>query len=299
MGITISGEERNTLFHQIADRLTGIDIIYLASRARTGTPHSERGRGRRGCAEAAGDLRADPGRGKAGLAEVTLPPMHLRQISFAPIYAGPRTQLSPNGTKLWEFAASAVEFPVVAVAEGVDDRPRLSSWGGDPKCPPTCVTLEYGLCGMQVTTYPVPMWGEGEAWKDLVDFVKHDYGSGWWARNGPPLDFEGLEVVETTKIPTEKGYLEFKCYEATSVDEEEIRRREQAASEAEYRMLELALGDSLVEAEVIGGSELWSAGFEIVVSDAPLVALLSGSDIPPESLKLELVDDLLAFLCDR
>lgn len=30
MAITISGEERNALFNQIADRLTGIDGVYLA-----------------------------------------------------------------------------------------------------------------------------------------------------------------------------------------------------------------------------------------------------------------------------
>lgn len=30
MDLTISGEERNTLFNQIADRLTGIDAVYLA-----------------------------------------------------------------------------------------------------------------------------------------------------------------------------------------------------------------------------------------------------------------------------
>lgn len=102
--------------------------------------------------------------------------------------------------------------------------------------------------------------------------------------------------METTRIPTKEGYLEFKSYEATPVDEEEIRRREQAASEAEHRVLELPLGSSLVQAEVVGGSDIWSAGFETVVSNAPLVALLNGEDISPESLKLELVDDLLAFL---
>jgi hypothetical protein len=33
-GITISGEERNALFNQIADRLTGIDVVYTSLEVR-------------------------------------------------------------------------------------------------------------------------------------------------------------------------------------------------------------------------------------------------------------------------
>ncbi len=196
----------------------------------------------------------------------------------------------------WEIAARDVEFPVVAVREGVDELPRLSQWGGDPAYPPSSVTLEYGLGGLQVTTYPAPMWGEKELWKDLLGFVEHGYGSRWWTRNGPPLDFEGLEVAETTRTPTENGYIELNIYEGVPVDEDEISRRKQAASEAEHRMIELALGDLLVQAQVVGGNDLWEAGFETLVDGAPLVALLGGTDIPPESLKVELVEDLWAFL---
>ncbi len=201
-----------------------------------------------------------------------------------------------SGVKAWEIAASAVKFPVVAVVGGVEDPPRLSQWGGDPALPPTSVTLEYGLGGLQVTTYPAPLWGDKEFWKDLLGFVERGYGSRWEARNGPPPDFEGLEIVETRRTPTENGYIELNVYEGVPVEEDEISRREQAASEAEHRMIELALGDLLVQAQVVGGNDLWEAGFETLVDGAPLVGLLGGTDIPPEFLKLELVEDLLTFL---
>lgn len=198
----------------------------------------------------------------------------------------------------WEIAAAAVEFPVVVVKEGVDEPPRLSQWGGDPKRPTTSVTLEHGWGGMSVTTYPEPLWGEGEAWEGLEDLVEGSYGWGWEAKYGPPLNFEGLEAVQTTRTPTKNGYLEFTSYEPLSEEEDaECRsRRRQAASEAEHRVIELPLEDSLVQAQVVGGSDLWVAGFETLVRDAPLVALLSGAEIPPESLKLKLVDDLLTYL---
>lgn len=198
----------------------------------------------------------------------------------------------------WEIAAAALEFPVVAVREGIDVLPRLSQWSGDPERSPTSVTLEYGHGGMQVTTYSEPLWGEGEVWRDLEDFVASSYGWDWEAKYGPPLNFEGLEVLETTRTPTENGYLEFKSYGPISEEEEaESRsRRRQAALEAEHRVIELRLEDSLVQTQVVGGNDLWAAGFETFVSDASLIGLLSGADIPPESLKLKLVDDLLTWL---
>jgi hypothetical protein len=98
--------------------------------------------------------------------------------------------------------------------------------------------------------------------------------------------------------PTKDGYLEFTSYGPLPAAEEEERRsrREQAASEAERRVIELPLGESFVQTQVVGGNDLWAAGFETSVNNAPLVALLGGSDVPPETLQLKLVDDLLTYL---
>jgi hypothetical protein len=160
------------------------------------------------------------------------------------------------------------------------------------------VTLEYGCGGMQVTTYPERLWGTGEVWGNLADFVESSYGFAWEARDAPPLNFEGREVLETTRTPTENGFLEFTSYAPLPEEEQAERRsrRERAASEAEHRVIELPLEDSLVQVQVVGGNDLWEAGFEALVGGAPLVVLLSGADIPPESLKLKLVDDLLTYL---
>jgi len=200
----------------------------------------------------------------------------------------------------WEVAAGAVGFPVAAVASGVTDPPRLTQWGGEADDAPGSVTLSHEKDDVQVTTYPEIMWGDELAgtWKDLSDFVESSFGFAWEARESAPLDFEGLEVMETTWTRTETGYLEFRVYEPRPEEEiNEIRAtRERAASEARHRVVGLRLAGSLVQAAVVGDTDMWSAGFETVWERGPLVVLLSGGAIAVESLQLELVDDLLAYL---
>lgn len=135
-------------------------------------------------------------------------------------------------------------------------------------------------------------------WKDLSAFVESSFGFAWEARETAPLDFEGLEVQETTWTRTENGYLEFRSYESRPEKEIDERRarRELAAAEAEHRVIALPLAGSLVQATVVGDTDMWSAGFEAARKDGPLVVLLSGRAIAVDSLKLELVDDLAAHL---
>jgi hypothetical protein len=199
----------------------------------------------------------------------------------------------------WEIAAGGVGFPVAAVANGVTDAPRLTQWGGETDAP-NSVTLSHEKDDVQVTTYPEIMWGGelAEIWKDLSAFVESSFGFAWEARESTPLDFEDLEVLETTWTRTENGYLESWVYESPSEEEANERRarRERAASEADHRVVELPLAGSLVQATVVGGTDIWSAGFETAWKGGPLVVLLSGRAIAVDSLKLELVDDLLAHL---
>jgi hypothetical protein len=202
-----------------------------------------------------------------------------------------------NALQTWESAAAGVEFPVAVVAAGVAKSPRLTQWGGDTDAP-NSVTLSHGKDDLQISTYPEIMWGDEEIWEDLAAFVENSFGSAWDARESGPLDFEGLEVEETTWTRTENGYLEFRLYESPpeeTIKEEEARRK-RAASEAEHRVVALPLGDSLVQATVVGEAGIWSAGFETTWDDGPLVVLLSGGGAAVDSLKLDLVDDLLAHL---
>ncbi|MDX6622397.1 MAG: hypothetical protein QOE75_329 [Solirubrobacterales bacterium] len=199
----------------------------------------------------------------------------------------------------WEIAAGGVGFPVAVVADGVTDPPRLTQWGGEADAP-CSVTLSHEKDDVQVTTYPEIMWGAelAEIWKDLSAFVESSFGFAWEARESAPLDSEGIEVLETTWTRTENGYLEFRAYEARPEKEIDERRarRERAASEAKHRVVALPLAGSLVQATVVGDTDMWSAGFEASREDGPLVVLLSGRAIAVDSLKLELVDDLMAHL---
>jgi hypothetical protein len=202
----------------------------------------------------------------------------------------------------WAAAAAGVEFPVAVVVDGVADPPRLTQWSGETEAP-NSVTLRYQKDDVQITTYPEIMWGGDliEIWKDLKAFVESSFGSAWEARESGPLDFEGLEVEETTWTRTEKGYTELKVYESPPEKEmAEMRsRRKQAAAEAKHRVIDLSLGGSFVETIVVGEADMWSAGFETTWDDGPLVVLLTGGAVAVDSLKLELVDDLLAYLQAR
>lgn len=61
-------------------------------------------------------------------------------------------------------------------------------------------------------------------------------------------------------------------------------------------MVALPLAGSLVQATGFGDTDLWSAGFETAWEGGLLAVLLSGREIAVDSLKLELVDDLVAHL---
>jgi hypothetical protein len=65
---------------------------------------------------------------------------------------------------------------------------------------------------------------------------------------------------------------------------------------AEHRVFELPLSGSLMQATVVGASDIWSAGFETTWKGGPLAILLSGRSIAVDSLGLELIDDLLGHL---
>jgi len=165
----------------------------------------------------------------------------------------------------WETAAARVDFPVAVIASGVTEPPRMTQWGGETDNPRS-VTLSHGSDDVDVTTYPEIMWGGdlAEVWKDLTAFVESSFGFAW----------EGRE----TALPEGRA------------------RRQRAASEAEHRLVALPLDGSPVQATVVGDSEDWSAGFETIWKGGPLVILLSGRATAIESLKLELVDDLLSHL---
>jgi len=198
----------------------------------------------------------------------------------------------------WETVAAAAEFPVAAIAAGATGKPNLCGWSGDDEAPMS-LTLEYEVCGLALTSYGAPMWGPDffTACPDLRTFVEESYGGRWWARNSEPLDFSGMEPVETTFTRTEKGYTEFRVYESPP-EEDVIRDREirmRAAAEAEHRIVEVPLGSSTVRATVVGDAEMWSAGFGATVEGGELVVLVTGGDrVGIDSLRLEVVDDLLA-----
>ena len=202
------------------------------------------------------------------------------------------TQQSP-----WEIAAASVEYPVITVAEGVIDRPRLSQWGGGEPDAPASVTLSYDSDDLQITTYSEVMWGEREPWSDIWDLVESSFGS-WWEGTEMPLEYERLTVAEATKTPTEKGHSIFTTYESLPADQEKDRRlqRREAVTGAKHRETQLVLGDSSVQAAVVGESNYWVTGFETTSSDAPVVGLLCGTDASPDSLRLGLVTNLLEYL---
>lgn len=171
--------------------------------------------------------------------------------------------------KDWELVARNIGFPVAVVASGVSDPPRISQSGGDLRSPKS-VTLSYDRTGVQVTTYCEVMWGGEltEIWSDLSAFVESSYGYLWEAWGSAPKDGNN----------------------------EDPSRRQRAASMAGHRVVELPLSGSLVQATVVGASDIWSAGFETAWQGGPLAVLLSGRSIAVDSLGLELIDDLLGHL---
>jgi hypothetical protein len=129
-------------------------------------------------------------------------------------------------------------------------------------------------------------------------WVRRSYASARFARQPEAFDLDHLREVETILVSTPKGYVETSSLGPAAQDGEEKRRlaREEAARDAEHRVVSLPLGDSSLDATVIGGAEMWSAGFEMPPDPIPLSVLLSGGSVPVDALRLELVDDLLMRL---
>lgn len=163
------------------------------------------------------------------------------------------------------------------------------------------MTLRYESVDVQITTYREPPWRDEMVpiWKDLAAFVEQQYGGSWAANKFGMPSFEGRRVVETTKVPTDEGHLFVEIYEPLPQDQVNARLDQEklAAAEAPHRVVELPLGEATVTVTVVGEGDLWEAGFE-AAEDPPVVVSLSGGAIAPEALKLELVEDVLPFLCD-
>ncbi|HVO54686.1 MAG TPA: hypothetical protein VMT37_09750 [Solirubrobacterales bacterium] len=199
-----------------------------------------------------------------------------------------------------EVAAAGVRFPVAIVVAGAVGPARVQQWGGKTESPDS-LTIFYEAEEIQVTTCPIRL--SEDEFADLIaeevgDWVERSYAWSWWAQQQEALDFTGLDIVETTFVKTEKGYLETRMYESLPAEEEERQRlaRKEAASNAEHRVVALALGSLTVDATVVGGSEMWSAGFETPPGEVPLSVLLSGGSVPVDTLKMELVADLVTYL---
>lgn len=144
-------------------------------------------------------------------------------------------------------------------------------------------------------TYPKVVGSEFEVERSLREILESYFGSSWESRElGPPK----LDVVSADRIPAEGAYIEVRSVAPLGHEETSRRRHLQAeaVSKADHRQIDLPLGGSVVEATVIGEADMWAAGFERSWEDGMLVVLLTGGSVPFDSLKLDLVDDLLPHL---
>lgn len=203
-----------------------------------------------------------------------------------------------NDQAPWEKAAIDFASPVLVVAQGVTDRPRLSQWGGgSPDDPPTSVTLSYDKDDVSITTYWDAEWWTGcmPVFDNIWEFVEN--GAGW--RFAGPFDFEGRKVIHETKHPAQSGYFVVRHYESDppGVQEQERSRIRKLVSEVDHREVDLPLGGSdPVRTMVVRGAESWDAAFETTVKGRQLIGALHGTGTPIEPLGLILVDDLIGYL---
>lgn len=202
-----------------------------------------------------------------------------------------------------EIAAAGFASPAAIVGAGGAGPAQVEQWSGKTEAPDS-LTVFYEAGDIRVTTYSL-RWSEDTSAMLLEDgeevvnwWVETSYGSAWWSRQPEALDFSGLEIIETTFVKTEQGYLETSMHESLPKDEEERRRlaRKGVARNAQHRVVSLPLGDSFVDAMVVGGGDMWAAGFEMPPDSIPLSVLVSGGSVSVDALRLELVDDLLAHL---
>jgi hypothetical protein len=202
-----------------------------------------------------------------------------------------------------EIAAAGFASPAAIAAGGVAGPAQVEQWFGETESPDS-LTVVYGAADISVTTYSL-RWSEDvsamllEEGEEVVNrWVETCYGSAWWLRQPEAFDLDHLKEAETRLVETRNGYFETSEYGAAAEAEEERRRmaREESARDANHRVVSIPFGDSLVDATVVGDGEMWSAGFEMPPDSIPLSVLVRGGSVPVDTLRLELVDDLLAYL---
>jgi len=148
-----------------------------------------------------------------------------------------------------------IHFPVARISRGAQSHGRITGWGGETTSPRS-ITLAYEEDHIQVTTYPEIVWGEMTPWANLGEFVS-----------------SSLVPIETTieDRPAFAG----------------LRR----SHGFNPRMIELLLNNSRVQVTLVGTDDHWAAGCLIPSHRESLVILMTGGNVPCESLELELIND--------
>jgi hypothetical protein len=193
--------------------------------------------------------------------------------------------------------ASAVGFPVLAVARGVSGRPSIGGWAGADDAP-TQVTLRYGGAldrqQLEITTYP------GEPWEDFEELVGASFESLWQAnRERDRWLAQRGSATEAGDCERDVAERELKVAVATAPAAEvqaRSRERRRARQKAPRGGSEIRLETRAAAAHVIGGRDLWAAGFRTEANGVPLTALLTGRELDLELIVLKVITDLRAHL---